>query len=446
MYQELKECILCGIVPQQSLEPVFDMGNQYVVDFVKDKDEKLLKCPLVLMKCKLCNLIQLKHRVNPDRLYRKFWYRSGINPQMRNELLAIVQKAQRVVNLNHGDKVLDIGCNDGTMLGWYPKGIVTVGIDPASELVAEGMKSRGKDQPRRIDFGISDYFSADRVRYAFKSMGAPPPQFKVITAIAMFYDVINPIEFLRDCRDLLHGEGVLIIQMNYLKTMIENTGFDNISHEHLAYYSVMTLNTAVRRAGLDLAGIELSKSNGGSVRAYITHNGFDKFCENDTQDKLYLTSNANLRMIEEMRAGLNIKSTYETFGHNVESKMAVLKNYLKDISSKEPVYAYGASTRGTALVQYLFKDGGSNMIKGVAEKDETKYGLKMVGTWWDILPEKDVRSKCKAMFVLPWHFKESFVEREKSWLMGGGSFIFPLPKPGITTGDELVTKEQPLGV
>ena len=445
MYSELKNCIICGETSEPSLEQVFDMGNQYVVDFVKEKDDTLLQCPLVLMKCKVCNLVQLKHRVNPDRLYRKFWYRSGINGQMRNELLAIVQKAQRVVDLKAGDKVLDIGCNDGTLLGWYFPGVVTVGIDPCADLVIEGMHKE-KNCARRIDIGIPDYFSAPSVRQAFKSVGAPPPQFKVITAIAMFYDVTNPVEFLKDCKELLHGEGVLIIQMNYLKTMLESTGFDNISHEHVAYYSLLSLNGAIRRAGLDLAGIELSHSNGGSIRAYITHPSFDRFCINHHEDKLWLHSNAQMKLMEEMRSGMDHIDTYKAFGRNVESKMNVLKNYLQDIASREPLYAYGASTRGTALTQYLFRNGGSDIIKGVAERDETKYGLHMVGTWWPIYPENQVRGKCKSMFVLPWHFKDSFVEREKEWLMSGGKFIFPLPKPGIVSAEELLTKDQPIGV
>src|ERR1700690_3466131 len=121
MFKELKACVICG----SEVKEVLSLGEQYVVDFVKEKDEKLLKAPLTLMRCIKCSLIQLKHRVNPDRLYKKFWYRSGINEQMKDELLLIVQKAQRVVELVEGDKVLDIGCNDGTLLGWYPKGITT---------------------------------------------------------------------------------------------------------------------------------------------------------------------------------------------------------------------------------------------------------------------------------------------------------------------------------
>src|ERR1035438_9200137 len=162
MYSENKQCILCQ---GKELTDVLDLGSQYVVDFVKEKNEKLLKAPLVLVKCNACNLIQLKHRVSQDRLYRKFWYRSGINEQMKDELLAVVQHAERVVELNAGDKVLDIGCNDGTLLGCYNKHVVTFGIDPCAELVAEGMKEH------KIDIGVTDYFSASSFNAMKSALG-----------------------------------------------------------------------------------------------------------------------------------------------------------------------------------------------------------------------------------------------------------------------------------
>src|ERR1039458_85448 len=220
MYSEIKECILCK---GKALKDVLDLGIQYVVCFPKDKDEKLLKAPLTLVQCVNCSLIQLKHRVSQDRLYKKFWYRSGINEQMKDELLAIVQHADNMVDLRDGDRVLDIGCNDGTLLGCYNKHVVTVGIDPCKDLVHEGM------QAHKIDVGIADYFSADTISKAFSSIGILSKiRFKVITAVSMFYDVLEPVKFLKDCKELLDREGVLVIQMNYLVSMLKDNAFDFI--------------------------------------------------------------------------------------------------------------------------------------------------------------------------------------------------------------------------
>lgn len=422
MYREIKKCILC----HSELTQVLDLGNQYVVDFVKEKDEKLLKAPLVLMNCKGCNLIQMKYRVSPDRLYKKFWYRSGMNEQMKNELLAIVQKAQEVVELNNGDKVLDIGCNDGTLLGWYDKRITTVGVDPCDALVKEGLKA-GK-----IDIGINDYFTKDAMKYLCKAVGVNFVKFKIITAIAMFYDLEDPVEFLKDCKDVLHNEGVLIIQMNYLVSMLKDDAFDFICHEHLALYSVLTLEKAIKMAGLDLVGIELSSSNGGSIRAYVTHPGFDKFGINNHENKLWLSTNASFKMMEEMRMGLDRPDVYKAFEHRVAHKMSKLRTYLSELKDEgKEIYAYGASTRGTVLMQYLF-NGMECFLKGVAERDEHKYGLKMVGTWLPIMPEEEVRNKATHMLVLPWHFESSIVKREKEWInQRKGKLIFPLPEPHL---------------
>ena len=420
MYSEIKECIIC----KGQLSQVLDLGKQFVVDFVKERNEKLLQAPLVLMRCENCSLVQLKHRVNPDRLYKKFWYRSGINDQMKNELLAVVQHAQETVTLKPGDKVLDIGCNDGTLLGWYDKQVMTFGIDPCSSLVGEGM------QEKRIDVGIADYFSADIVQSLSKMMNLPNPKFKIITAVAMFYDIETPVQFLLDCKALLHDHGVLVIQMNYLGTMLKDTAIDNICHEHLAYYSVAALETAITKAGLELHGLEFSSSNGGSIRAYITHPEFSAFCP-DHDTKIRLIQNLQFTKLAETRTGLTTALPYTKFELEAQTKMAALRRTIDGFTNKK-IYAYGASTRGTVLIQYLFQHGGADKIIGVAERDSNKYGLKMVGTWWPIVDEETFRKDAEIALVLPWHFRDSILEREQEWLLKGGRMIFPLPVPQIT--------------
>lgn len=421
MYQEIKQCLICG----SNVKQVIDLGSQYVVDFVKEKDESLLKAPLTLMRCETCALVQLKHRVNPDRLYKKFWYRSGINEQMKNELLAVVEHATDTIDLNEGDKVLDIGCNDGTLLGWYHGKVMTYGVDPCADLVAEGL------QAKRIDVGIMDYFSEESVCQMSRVMNLPDPKFKVITAVAMFYDVSDPVDFLKQCKNILHKDGVLIIQMNYLGTMLKDTAIDMICHEHLTYYSVLALKRAIQESVLDLQGIEFSESNGGSIRAYITHPEFQAFANKDTENKLKLIHNLQYAEMMEIRNGIKTDNLYHSFELNVQNKMAGLRRTLAGFRDKK-IYAYGASTRGTVLTQFLFQHGGAEQIIAVAERDEHKYGLKMVGTWWPIVDEETFRKEANIALVLPWHFRQSILEREDTWIKNGGRMIFPLPIPQIT--------------
>lgn len=422
MYRELDSCLFCK---SKRFNQIVDLGKQYVADFVQQRDTSLLKAPLLLQKCLDCDLVQLKHQVTPDRLYKKFWYRSGINEQMRTELKNILYSARDVVNLEPYDKVLDIGCNDGTLLSMYPKDhLVTFGIDPCEELIMESVSNKS------MTFGISDYFSLEAFDRFTKSlhMNIYNLKFKIITAIAMFYDAEDPVQFLHDCKTLLHDEGVLIIQMNYLMDMIKDTAFDNVCHEHLVYYSVTTLRKVVEAAGLDLQGVSMSPCNGGSVRAFITHKGFEKFGERNHQNKLWLHTNAMRKQLEEMNVS---KSFYSDFGLAITSKMDTVRTLLKSIQNMK-VYAYGASTRGTVLTQTLFQDGGSEQILGVADRDPKKIGLHMMGTWWPIITEEEFRDKATHALCLPWHFKDSIVKREVEWInRKGGKMIFPLPIPHI---------------
>jgi SAM-dependent methyltransferase len=427
MYQEIKECLIC----KSQLTEVFDLGMQFVVDFPEKKDESLLKAPLILMRCTKCSLIQLKHAVSGDRLYKKFWYRSGMNEQMRDELLAIVERASNAVELNRGDKVLDIGCNDGTLLGWFNRSVLTFGIDPCDSLVKEGLKNK------RLDIGISDFFSAEKIKQVYSATGAPGvPKFKVITSVAMFYDLPDPVQFLKDCKELLHKEGVIVIQMNYLVSMLKDSAFDFISHEHRALYSAITLNSAVKLAGLEMQGIQFSSSNGGSIRAYVTHPEPSNFFAKDIDIRKEVYDTMQLLMLNELRLGLDKEDVYTRFAKTMEAKMSVVRKYISDaVATGKQVYAYGASTRGTSLMQYLYK-AQECPLQGVAERDTNKYGRCMVGTWLPIMDEDRVRSKADVMLVLPWHFEESIRKRESKWLQGGGKLIFPLPDPRVITDAE----------
>lgn len=416
MYKEQKECRIC----QGTLKQVFDLGNQYVVDFPTSQAGAHLQVPLVMAICEKCGVAQLTHTVMPDRLFKHFWYRSGISEVMKAALRSVVGGAIRTADLTADDKVLDIGCNDGTMLSMYPAEIRTVGIDPCRELVREGV-----DQ-RRMEVGIVGYFSARAV-----PQFAP---FKVITAIAMFYDLENPGQFLDDCRQVLHDDGVLIIQMNYLKMMVENMALDNISHEHLMYYSLTTLKQLVEAHELEIAGVETNDVNGGSIRAYIVHKGCDVSNYRLTAgERVKLHVRMQSLLLEEERMGLNTAEIWKTFAERAEQIKQALRRCILTASKNEKVYAYGASTRGTVTMQYLDLPAGT--IVAVAERDPHKFDHMMVGTWTPIVPEKQFREEAMTALVLPWHFMEGIKLREKEWLQNGGRFIVPFPVPKLVTAD-----------
>lgn len=410
MYTRIDACRSC----QGRLEPAFSLGNQYVVDFVKQRSNNL-QAPLELVFCPECKLLQLRHSVNQDRLFRKFWYRSGINESMRDALRDVVNSAATLANLEPKDNVLDIGSNDGTLLSLYGSQYRTVGVDPCKELVEEAI------QNQRQDVGISGYFKRDTV----KKFGP----YKVITAIAMFYDLEDPVQFLNDCKAVLHQDGVLIVQMNYLKLMLENMAFDNISHEHLAYYSLMSMQHLVRRCNLDIAGCELNQVNGGSIRLYIVHSGSALTgYRSSTNTRVRLSLEVDRLMREEIDMKLDTLEPYKRFQSNMNLIGEVLRDRLALLKSQgKEIYAYGASTRGTTLLQCLQLPEGT--LSGAVERDPRKYGLMMVGSWLPIISEKEAREKGKAFLLLPYHFWEGIRRREATWIEEGGEFIVPLPVP-----------------
>lgn len=417
----------CRLCHSNDIQLILSLGDQYVVDFIKSTElnawrngERENPVPMNLMICKQCKFVQLRETVNPDRLYRKFWYKSGINESMRRQLHEIVQKATAKVRLVHDPlipSVLDIGCNDGTLLAAYGDAICKVGFDPATNLTAEAKKTA------KTEFIFDDYFTK---AHAGQLKALAPDGFKVITAISMFYDLQDPRAFLELVRQNLQERGVFVIQMNYLLTMLLYNAVDNIAHEHLGYYSLTVLKQLVESCGMNVCDAELNDTNGGSIRVYINHAG------------LGISISAAKRVWEilqiEEASKLDNIQTYLAFRARIEEIKTAVRMAIYSHSGK--VYLYGASTRGSTLMQLLNLPASS--IVGVAERNPEKVGLHMVGTWLPIVSESVAREDATMFLILPWHFKTSILERERASLEQRGiKFLFPLPYPHIYSVDRL---------
>ena len=255
-----ERCRVCG---SPNLESVLSLGNQFISNFVDSAGEEAYTAPLELVLCNRktggCGLVQLKHTVPRDLLYRQYWYKSGINQSMRNALADITDKIEKKVSLSQGDIALDIGCNDGTLLrSFRTKGLVLAGFEPATNLIPEAQVGTSKI--------INDFFGAGAFHREFDSRKA-----KVITAIAMFYDLEDPNVFVSDLKQILDESGICVIQQNYLPSMLESNAFDNIGHEHLEYYSLLSLEYLLGLHGLETFDVGLNDVNGGSFRVYVKH-------------------------------------------------------------------------------------------------------------------------------------------------------------------------------
>lgn len=411
--KKMTRCRSCGF---EKLEDILSLGDLYVSNFIDDAElDTVRKYPLDLVLCNQknggCGLLQLRHTVSNEVLYRNYWYRSGTNQTMTNDLHNIVDSVRPFADLSREDYVIDIGCNDGTLLRAYGNdGPKRVGFEPARNLVPVAALNATKVINDFFNFGVWDK--------AF-----PGRKAKIITAIAMFYDLDHPNSFVADAAQCLHPEGVFVIQMSYLPLMLSQNAFDNICHEHLEYYSLLSLEHLLRRHGLEVFDVELNGVNGGSFRIYIKHAASGK--------TLHVPKGARDRVgqmrAEEERLGLNNRGVYDAFVKRVLDRKKQTLDFIKRENQQgKKIYIYGASTKGNTLLQFYGLD--ASLIPFAVERNQDKWGKKTIGSMIPIVSEEQARlDKPDYFLVLPWHFLKEFIEREQAFLKRGGKFIVPLP-------------------
>lgn len=400
-----------------ALTPILSLGEHYVSTFLLPGEPDGLKAPLELVLCDGCHLVQLRHTIPGDMLYRNYWYRSGTNQTMRDALADIAHKAEQLMRLREGDAVLDIGCNDGTLLAAYrTRNIFRIGFDPAQNLAQ--FSRRVAD---RVTVG---FFDAESFRADPQLRGRRP---RIITSIAMFYDLEDPNKFIADVKAVMDPDGLWVVQMSHLPLMLKTNELGNICHEHLEYYSFQTFETLLGRHGLRIVDVELNDVNGGSLRAYVRDVDADESTFGDETYRRLAAERVCRLKAEEAKLRLDEVTPYIDFAFRVERiKDDVVGFITEQVGRRKTVYVYGASTKGNTLLQYFGLD--QRLITAAAERNPDKWGTKTVGTHIPIVSEAEARAANPDYFlVLPWHFVDEFQEREREYLLAGGRFILPAP-------------------
>ncbi|HXU60919.1 MAG TPA: class I SAM-dependent methyltransferase [Polyangia bacterium] len=411
----------CRVCRSTALTKVIDLGDQYLQgSFVKEglQQPPMRLVPTSLVRCdpmrdeNACGLLQMEYTVPPEVLYSVYWYRSGTNATMRNHLAGIAQEATALVGKNSG-RVLDIGCNDGTLLAAYPKGFTKFGIDP-SDLARE--------VPADIKV-VHDLFPSEELRSLLKGELCD-----IVTSIAMFYDLEDPIAFAKAIKEILAPGGVWCFEMSYMPTMLKMTSYDTICHEHLEYYSLAVIEYILKQAGMRLVNATLNSINGGSIRIYATHKA------NIDLRKDEFTHNIRRLRQEEFDLQLDTDRPYRHFQERVNVHREQLSSMLKKLRREgKRLHVYGASTKGNTILQWCGID--ARLVDVCAERNPDKYGARTLGTDIPIVSEEESRAaKPDYYLVLPWHFRDEFVQREKATLAAGVGMIFPLPEIEVVRG------------
>lgn len=413
MYKRISKCRICG---NTQLETVLDLGEQMLTGvFPKEKNAQVTTGPLRLVKCtgddQVCGLLQMEHSYDLAEMYgENYGYRSGLNASMVRHLHDKVDRILSLVTLRDGDLVVDIGSNDSTTLRAYPaEGPVLVGIDPT------GPKFQSY-YPPHVHL-IPEFFSSALLKARF-----PEKKARVVTSFSMFYDLEDPMGFMREIHEILADDGIWVFEQSYMPTMLETNSYDTVCHEHLEFYALRQIKWMADRVGFRILDVEFNDVNGGSFSVTVGKAG-------KILDTLPLVQNL---LDEEYRKELHTLKPYLAFADRVlETRRDLLAFIDAARAAGKTVAALGASTKGNVLLQYCGLTAAQ--VQSVGEVNSEKFGCYTPGTWLPIIPEQELlSSKPDFVIVLPWHFRQFFVHNKK---LSGVNLVFPLPKVEVVKVD-----------
>jgi hypothetical protein len=403
-YRRLEQCRVSG---SRNLVPVLHLGEQELTGVFPAPGEAVTRGPLELVWCPDSGLLQLAHSFDPSEMYgANYGYRSGLNASMVRHLTQKVHVLERMADLKPGDTVLDIGSNDCTSLKAYETpGLKRIGIDPT------GLKFK-QYYPQEVAL-VADFFSADNFRKVSDRAA------KIVTSIAMFYDLDNPIAFARDIASVLAPDGVWHFEQSYMPSMLRTMSYDTICHEHLEYYSLEVVKRILDAADLKLVDVQMNGINGGSFAVTAA----PKSSALKANDAVI-----NWLLSQEERMGLGTPRPFREFEERVFRHRADLIRLLKVLAADgKKVLGYGASTKGNVTLQFCGVT--TSEIAAIADVNPEKFGRETPGTHIPIVSETDAKAMNPDYFlVLPWHFKEGILQREQEYIARGGKFIFPFPE------------------
>jgi hypothetical protein len=391
-YKRLERCRVSG---SENLIPVLHLGQQELTGVFPKPDQEVTKGPLELVWCPDSGLLQLGHSFDPGEMYgENYGYRSGLNASMVRHLTQKIGYLERLADLKPGDTVLDIGSNDCTSLKAYTTpGLNRMGIDPT------GAKFR-EYYPDDVKL-VPDFFSAANFRKLTDK------QATIVTSIAMFYDLDDPIAFARDVASVLAPDGLWHFEQSYMPAMLRTVSYDTICHEHLEYYSLDVVRKILDAADLKVVDVQMNAINGGSF-AVTAARKTSKRPANDTVIDWLLG--------QEERMGMGTVRPFREFEDRVFRHRADLMRLLKGLAADgKTVLGYGASTKGNVTLQFCGVTAAE--MPAIAEVNPEKYGRVTPGTRIPIISEAEARAmKPDYFLVLPWHFKEGILQREQEYI------------------------------
>jgi hypothetical protein len=337
---------------------------------------------------------------------QEYGYRSGLNASMVKHLQGKYEKIVNFLDLKKRDLVIDIAGNDGTFLGFFSPELKLVSIDPTA-------KKFSKYYKEHVDY-IADFFTEKTYRTYFGEEKA-----KLVTSFSMFYDLEDPCQFAREVNSVLDpNEGIWVLEQSYMPEMIRANSFDTVCHEHLSYYGMRQLKYIMDSADLKIIDFEFNDVNGGSISVVVAN-------KNSKYDEA--TIKVNDLVQEELDLKLDTTQPWQDFSFRIDECKVRFWNLIRQFKEDGlKIAALGASTKGNVTLQTW--EITSKFIEVVGDVNPDKDGSFTPGTWIPIKSEDSVIDEYDVFVILPWHFKNFFVNNPK---FKGKKLLFPLPNPEV---------------
>ena len=399
-----KDCRLCG---SKKIRNIFNLCNSPLANNLSiniNTSLKTKKYPLNLMICKNCKHVQLGHVVNEKKLYKNYFYMTGISKQFRDHFKNYADSTLKLFNANSNLKILEIGSNDCTLLdNFKKKRFTTVGIEPATNLW------RLTKNRHKIINGFYDKKTNIKLLKKYKS-------FDIILANNVFAHIDNIKQTFLLLKKLMHDKSIIIFEVSYLLDVIKKKLFDTIYHEHLDYHSIEPLVSFFKKIDLKIIDLKKISTHGGSIRIYIAKN---------STVRLVKTKKIYTFIENEKKNGVNKESTIVKMFNKLEVEKFKLENFFQKIKGNV-VYGYGAPAKAVTLINYFnLNEENINLIIDDSKLKQNKYipGSKIIKTNSRILYSKPP----KYIIILAWNIYKDILAKLKNF-KNIGYIVIPLPK------------------
>ncbi|MDW8309118.1 MAG: class I SAM-dependent methyltransferase [Verrucomicrobiales bacterium] len=400
----------CRVCHGERLEMFLDLGDQPHCDSLlrpEDLPRREPYYPLQVCFCHDCTTVQINYTVPKETMFGEYLYVSGTTETLRRHFRESTDRLVTRLNLLPGDLVVDIGSNDGTWLACYQKyGLRTLGVDGAKNLAAMA-NARGIETWAR-------FFNAEVARDIIAAKGHA----KLVTAAGVFFHLEELHSVTQGIAELIRDDGVFCVQAISLVAMLQHNQFDQVYHEHLTYWTVHSLDRLFEQYGLEIFHAGKLPIHGGSMELLVAPKG-----------KRPVNASVDAMRAEEDRLGCGRIETYHEFARRVREIERELMAILRDYARRgKTVHAFGAPAKGATLLNSFHIT--TDLVQCAVEVNPLKIGKYIPGCRLPILDEAKTPPP-DAYLLLAWNFLKEFLPKKRDFILAGGEFIVPIPRPVI---------------